>query len=104
MEKPLDADELRSELCLKNERINFLEKQIEALEIMKDNFREDRDHWRQQAQQATFLITHQQEQIKYHIDNKPLPSRTNNLSLINIAMIIIITGLLVYLIKFTNGQ
>ena len=56
--------QLKIELTLKDEQIRPLERLIERLESVKDDLREDWDHWRKQAQQATALLTHQQEQAE----------------------------------------
>jgi hypothetical protein len=63
-ETALETMQLKMELALKDEKIRSLERQIETLETVKDDLREDRDHWRKQAQQATLLLVHQQDQIQ----------------------------------------
>lgn len=55
---------LEADLALKEERIRSLEKELRTLESVRDDLREDRDHWRKQAQQTTALLTYQQEQGK----------------------------------------
>ncbi len=63
-ETDMETLRLQSELALKDEKIRSLEQRLEMLEMVKDDLKEDRDHWRRHAQQTTTLLTHQQEHLK----------------------------------------
>jgi len=53
--------ELRSMLESERLKVNMLEKRVKELEEIKTDLREDRDHWRKQAEQFTRLLSDQRQ-------------------------------------------